>query len=129
MITEERILEVLSSVVHPEYDKSIVELSIVSEVTFERANNTILIRLVFPKQDPMLQSIKEDCEVALKRAFENVEVSISAIVDSVGAIKKRKKVGGKGENSTAELSNIENIIAVASGKGGVGKSTDRKSVV
>ncbi len=123
MITIDKISEVLKGVVHPESGKSILELSLVQRLSYELESNTIKFRLVFPKQDPLSGSIKESCEEVLALAFPGVNVKILELIDAGAATKREKGNIGTTALENSELSKIENIIAIASGKGGVGKSS------
>ena len=123
MITIDKISEVLKGVVHPESGKSILELSLVQRLSYEPESNTIKFRLVFPKQDPLSGSIKESCEEVLALAFPGVNVKILELIDAGAATKREKGNIGTTALENSELSKIENIIAIASGKGGVGKSS------
>ena len=123
MITIDKITEVLKGVVHPENERSILDLSLVQRLSYDESTNTIKFRLVFPKQDPMSGAVKEACQEALSEAFPGVNVKILELIDRDGSTKRGKGSLGSGQIDNYELSRVENIIAVASGKGGVGKST------
>lgn len=122
-LTLDKILEVLRGIIHPAKEKSILELSLIQRLSYDEPTNTIKFRLVFPNNDPMSSSIKENCEIALKEAFGNVNVKILQLIDSGGATTKKSGALGRSKLEQYELSKVENIIAIASGKGGVGKST------
>lgn len=111
-----KITEVLSTVIHPENDKSVVELGLVQNLKV--MESYISFRLVFSRPDPMSSSLKDACVKALKEAFPGVDVDILELVDAGRATAKRKLDLGK-----EELEKVDKIIAIASGKGGVGKST------
>ncbi|MGM9774452.1 MAG: P-loop NTPase [Candidatus Egerieousia sp.] len=112
----QEITKVLSTVIHPENDKSVVELGLVQNLKV--MENYVSFRLVFKRSDPMSASLKSACVKALKEAFPGVDVDILVLVDAGGATAKKKAELGK-----EELENVAKVIAVASGKGGVGKST------
>jgi len=113
-----QIEEILRSVIHPAKEKDIVSLGMVEEIKIEEGK--IRFRLVFPSPDALASSIKKSCEKALIEAFpdENFKVSIMELVRE-RKIAKRKNL----ELGQEVLVNVGHIIAVASGKGGVGKST------
>ena len=129
MIQLSQIEEVLNSVFHPEYERSVMELGLVQNLEYkseeddENNAGTIKFRLVFHRQDPMANSVKQACERTLKKAFPNVKTNILVLIDTKNATGHKKGELGRGELDKKELENVKNIIAIASGKGGVGKSS------
>ncbi|MCK9629753.1 MAG: Mrp/NBP35 family ATP-binding protein, partial [Bacteroidales bacterium] len=117
-MTEKQIEDVLRSVMHPVRETDIVTLGMVEDIKIEEGK--IRFKLVFPSPDALSGSIKQSCEAAIKEAFpsENLKVSILELV-------RERKIAKKAhlELGQEALVNVGHIIAVASGKGGVGKST------
>ncbi|MBQ6081086.1 MAG: Mrp/NBP35 family ATP-binding protein [Bacteroidales bacterium] len=112
---KERILEVLGGVIHPAEGRDIVSLGMVENV---HANaSSIKFTLVFPRRDPLSGSIKNACKEVLEAAFPGYDISI---LELVRAGKKPEKVAVNPD--LENLANVGSVIAVASGKGGVGKS-------
>ena len=119
-MTIDAILETLRGVVDPETGKNVVRRGWIRDLKMEgqRVSFTILL------QDPTIpfaSEVKAACEVALKAAYPEIELSIEQDSPMIGLgdgfqIDGQKQKKGPGEGVT-------NIIAVASGKGGVGKST------
>lgn len=111
---KEQILELLRSVVHPEIGQDIVTSGLVEQVAASEAAITVSIR--FPKgRDPFAVKIKNQAEAILKEHFPKCKVLV--MVKEGG----QKKLPDLKEKSTT--GDITKVIAVASGKGGVGKST------
>ncbi len=110
-LNRDKILEVLSGVRHPETGKDIVETGIVSEVTIEGNEVHLMLKFLKPR-DPFAASLKKTVEAAVRKLYP--EASIRADVFTPPVI---------GEIKEDPLGGIRNIVAVASGKGGVGKST------
>ncbi len=115
--------QVLNCVIHPEYDKSVMELSLVQNLVYNQEENKITFRLVFHRADPMSGDLKESCYQALTSTFPDTEVSIVELVDTNRSTAHKKGELGRGDLEKSELCRVKNIIAIASGKGGVGKST------
>lgn len=111
-ITVDEVKKALSKVVHPEYEKDIVSLEIVQDVKVE--GNKISFSLTPKKNnDAFLNSIRNASINAIRSELgESAEV--------IGNIELK---GTKPAEAEGPLPGVKNIIAIASGKGGVGKST------
>lgn len=110
-----RITEILSGVIHPAEGRDIVSLGMVENV--HASQSEIKFNLVFKRKDPLAGSIKAACREALEAALPGYKVSI---LELVRATRKPQNVAV--ESETDNLSQVGSVIAVASGKGGVGKS-------
>ncbi len=115
-VEKEQVEEILSKVIHPDLRKNIVELGMVHGLTCSEGKIRFTIRLL-ANNDPFGQSLLRASRRALVAAFGE-GITIEADVVSGDAIPKPKdahKLGG--------VARVKRIVAVASGKGGVGKST------
>lgn len=112
--------KILSGVIHPAYDKSVVELGLVEDIKVEgdMPSAKIKFKLVFPRPDALAASVKKSCEETVQKAFPQAKV---LVIELVRENKPKKK--NINELSQKQLENVGKIIAIASGKGGVGKST------
>jgi ATP-binding protein involved in chromosome partitioning len=112
--TNKGILEILSRIVHPELGKNIVELEILDGIKL--SENAIEISLMFAKPtDPFINSIKRSIKNILEESFgKNIIINITTKIKPKPSVVKQ---------DLNEINKIKNIIAVASGNGGVGKST------
>ena len=111
-IAAEEIIGAFRHVNHPAVGKDIVELNMVSDVYVNGLN--IELTLTFAKaQDPMKNTIVKACEKAL-RIYVHPDIEPHILVKNLRPVNEPPKK----QNQYAK-----NIIAVASGKGGVGKST------
>ncbi len=113
MLDTQSILEVLRPVQDPELQKSLVDLNMIRNVTVDGGKVSFTLVLTTPAC-PLREFIVEDCQKAVKQLpnVESVEVEVTAETPQQKSLPDRSSVPG-----------IKNIIAVSSGKGGVGKSS------
>ena len=109
---------ILRGVIHPAKDTDIVSLNMVEGIKI--IDNEVRFKLVFPAPDPLSSSIKRNCEEAIKAQFAGREIKV-VIMELVRKNEPAKSL--KPEFGEEALSRVRHIIAIASGKGGVGKST------
>jgi len=116
MITKEQILISLSKIIHPGKGKDIVTLGMISEIEYGEKGISLTIT---PEKsnDPFITSIRSTIVKSLKESFGS-DVAINEI-----KIQPKVVVGKNPEKEREILPEVINIIAVSSGKGGVGKST------
>ena len=110
----------LLEVEHPaKGDKSIVELGMVEKV--EIGENSVTVTLAFTKhRDPLAEYLIGSAKAAIIRnAPEGTQVEVKTIIKDEAAPKKKPGL----DLGMEELENVKHIIGIASGKGGVGKST------
>ena len=113
-LTKERILESMKTVKDPDLHRDIVSLGMVREVAVEGGKVFVHVELTTPAC-PLKEQIKQD----VQRAVENLEGVEEVSVQMSSNVRSPMSTGASQPNPTG----IKNVIAVASGKGGVGKST------
>jgi ATP-binding protein involved in chromosome partitioning len=112
-MTTEDILKALSKVQEPDLGKDIVTLNMVKDISIEGNYVSFTVVLTTPAC-PLKDMIKNECVKSIKTL-----VNPAAIVN----VKFISDTTSKRSDTGAVLPKVKNIIAVVSGKGGVGKST------
>jgi ATP-binding protein involved in chromosome partitioning len=112
MITHEAVLAALSQVQEPDLGKDLVTLNMVKDILIDGNKVSFTVVLTTPAC-PLKDMIKGACENAVKLLVDkSAEVKVSFTSNVQSNRKDNKMV----------LPQVKNIIAVGSGKGGVGKS-------
>lgn len=111
-ITHKEVLEALSFVIEPDLKKDIVSLNLVEDLTLE--GNVIRFQLRI--SNPALHNKKRVVEACEHHIHRNLGEAFELDVTVLPLAKNNS-------NDASALSGIKNVIAIASGKGGVGKST------
>ncbi len=112
-ITEARVLEALSTVMDPELGRDLVALNMIRDVVIEGSNvsfNLVLTTMACP--------LKKELETNALNAVKSIPGVAEVIVKTGAEVPQAKKLPDK-----APIPGVKNTIAIASGKGGVGKST------
>ncbi len=109
----EAILKALSHVQEPDLKKDLVTLDMVKDIKLGEGNVEFTIVLTTPAC-PLKEKIRRDCEAAI---HTHVDEGLEVIVNFTANTTTMRV------DLTQVLPGVKNIIAVVSGKGGVGKST------
>jgi ATP-binding protein involved in chromosome partitioning len=111
-MTETDILKALSTVEEPDLKKDLVTLNMVKDIVIKGNDVSFTIVLTTPAC-PLKDKIKNDSEKAIHKIYEDAIVKVNWSSNTTSLRIDKKDV----------LKGVKNIIAVVSGKGGVGKST------
>ena len=115
MPTEQDIQDALSQVMDPELNKDLVSLGMVKQIAVDGASVSVTVELTTPAC-PLRSEIQQSCEAAIK-AVDGVE----QVTVEMGARTRAMQPAAPSEEEDL-LPGVKNVIIVASGKGGVGKS-------
>src|SRR5690349_21636882 len=112
-ISEEQVTNALKSVKYPGFTRDIVSFGIVKSIQID--NSDVKVQLALATNDPNVPvTIKNDAEKALQAIGVRPKVLIDIHAPPAGT--------GTGVGAT-RIPGIKHVLAIASGKGGVGKST------
>ncbi|MBW4473306.1 MAG: Mrp/NBP35 family ATP-binding protein [Stenomitos rutilans HA7619-LM2] len=107
------VLEVLRPVQDPELNKSLVDLNMIRNVAIADGNVSFTLVLTTPAC-PLRQFIVDECERAVKTLPDVKTVSVDVTAETPQQKSLPDRTG---------IDRVKNILAISSGKGGVGKST------
>jgi Mrp family chromosome partitioning ATPase/NifU-like protein involved in Fe-S cluster formation len=119
MLDKDKIFEALSQVNDPELHRSLTDLKMVREVQVRGGKVEVTIALTVPNC-PLKNQIESDVSTAIAAlpGVKQVSVHLTAMSDD-----ERKALFGDPKEGTAvPYNHIDRVVAVMSGKGGVGKS-------
>ena len=121
-ITEQQILDALGTVQEPELHKDLVTLNMVRDITI--CGGAVKFTIVLTTMAcPLKSKITGDCEAAVRKVpgVEQVSIDLTSDTPSHAAPQRGQQSGQVVLQDL--LPTVRNVVAVASGKGGVGKST------
>lgn len=122
MPTQNEIMQALSRVIDPELGRNLVELNMIRELKVQDGRISFTLALTIPTC-PLRDQIARQAEQAISAlpGVQSVEITFGEMTPE-----ERQAVLGRGQPALPKLNqfnHVERLIAVMSGKGGVGKSS------
>jgi len=123
MSLDEQVLSALRQVMHPELKRDLVGLGMIKDVDVHDSRATITLALPF-----IDAPVKEDLVHAIEEALSKMDSTLQVQVKPVEMTQKERAAfmavsGKKDARSPSPVNDIAHVVAVLSGKGGVGKSS------
>ncbi len=117
-LTEQDVLNALKGVKDPDLNRDLVDLGMIKNIQISDSSVSLAVNLTTPAC-PLKAKIEADVREALNaRLGSELTYNITMTAD----------VRGKGIAEKGDIAGVKNVIAVGSGKGGVGKSTMAASI-
>jgi ATP-binding protein involved in chromosome partitioning len=117
MLSQAEIQNALKAVKYPGYSRDIVSFGLVKEISAANGAVSVALQLTSPNPDAARQ-IKIDAERVLKNLPGVNHVHVDVRQPTAGQAETGKTFGNQ-----TKVPGVKRVVAVASGKGGVGKST------
>ena len=119
MVTEETITSALKTVKYPGYSRDIVSFGLVKQVAVNEGAVNVQVQMTAPAPE-LAQQVKAECERVI-RSVPGVKMVYVEVKLPAGGTPPAAAPGPWSQQN--KIPGIKRIVAVASGKGGVGKST------
>jgi ATP-binding protein involved in chromosome partitioning len=120
MLTEDQIKQALQAVKYPGYSRDIISFGLVKQVTLRQGAVSVTLGLTTPNAE-VARQLKTECEAVLARLPGVTQAQVE--VTHPGAPATAPTGGANPWAQQTKVPGIQRVVAVASGKGGVGKST------
>ena len=125
VVTENEVTEILASVIVPDKNDNVINLGLISGIVVKDRMVHIMVETT-QKRAPIMEEVRKECE--------KLAGNIPSIINATAVLTEERETTKVNENPNPKLDltederrikskGVSSIIAVASGKGGVGKST------
>ncbi len=119
MLSQDAVLAVLKTVKYPGYSRDIVSFGLVKDIQIDGMAVGVLIELTTPNQE-LGEQIADAARLALR---DRIEGLTDAHIQLRVPTPQQAAAAAPGLGAKTKIPGLARIVAVASGKGGVGKST------
>ncbi len=123
MVTREQVEQALTHVMDPELGRNVVELGMIRNLRIYDSTVELMLALTIP-ECPLREQIAADARTAIK-ALKGVQ-RVAITLGAMNAEERAVALGSQNQpppRSTPSFNHIKHVVAIASGKGGVGKSS------
>ncbi|MGO9246730.1 MAG: P-loop NTPase [Verrucomicrobiia bacterium] len=122
-LSEEHVRELLKHIKFPGFSRDIVSFGIVRSITVTDANDVTIALHVMTRDQAVPQQIQRDVETALQSHEGIGKVNIQMTAQQPPQHGQVPMAGAGAAPTRPQIAGVKHVIAVGSGKGGVGKST------
>jgi ATP-binding protein involved in chromosome partitioning len=122
MLNEESVKQALQTVKYPGYSRDIISFGLVKQIAASNGAVSIVVQLTSGTPE-VARQIKTECEQALRSLPDVKAVHVDVKLPAGGPAGTSGAAGPSPWSNQNKVPGIKRVVAVASGKGGVGKST------
>lgn len=121
-ISRDQVEQMLAEIQYPGFTRDIVSFGVVKDIEIRDNRITVTLKFTTKNEETKVQ-VKDAVDKKLKEKLPGYEIVVVETIPDLKVGAGQTKAGGDPWAGRAPIPGIKNIIAVASGKGGVGKST------
>ncbi len=122
MVTDQQVLDALRQTMHPEFERNLVELGMIKDVIIQ--DGSVALTLILPfKEVPVKDELVHRVDEAVTKLDANLKVQVNLSEMSQQERAAFTAAAEGGPKPAHSENKIDHVIAVLSGKGGVGKSS------
>jgi ATP-binding protein involved in chromosome partitioning len=122
-LSEEQVRDALKHIKFPGFSRDIVSFGIVKSVRITDANDVTIALHVMTRDPEVPPQIQRDVETALRQTDGIGQVTVEMTAQQPPQQGQMPMAGGPAAPARPQIAGVKHIVAVGSGKGGVGKST------